>query len=57
MTNQKQFGVWMDTQHAIIVGIENAETGALVVLARIKGEEVTHNSSEKMRTMTNEHCR
>jgi stalled ribosome rescue protein Dom34 len=37
----------MDTHHAIIVGMENAETGALVVLARIKGEEVTHNSSEK----------
>jgi stalled ribosome rescue protein Dom34 len=47
MTNQKQFGVWMDTQHAIVVGRENAGTGAWVVLARIKGEVVTHNSSEK----------
>ena len=47
MTNQKQFGVWMDTHHATVVGIENVETGALGVLAHIAGEEVTHNSSEK----------
>jgi hypothetical protein len=46
MTNQKQFGVWMDTQHATVVG-ENAETGTLVVLAHIKGEEVSPSSSEK----------
>jgi stalled ribosome rescue protein Dom34 len=47
MTNQKQFGVWMDTHHATVVGVENAETGALAVLAHITGEELTHNSSEK----------
>ena len=47
MINQKQFGVWMDTHHAIVVGSDNAGSGALVVLAQIKGEEVTHNSSEK----------
>ena len=27
MTNQKQFGVWMDTHHATVVGNENAGTG------------------------------
>ena len=47
MINQKQFGVWMDTHHAIVVGVENAETGTLAVLAHITGEELTHNSSEK----------
>lgn len=47
MINQKQFGVWMDTHHAIVVGSDNAGSEALVVLAQIKGEEVTHNSSEK----------
>ncbi len=47
MINQKQFGVWMDTHDATIVGSENAGTGALVVIAHIKGEEVTHNTSEK----------
>ena len=47
MINQKQFGVWMDTHHATVVGSDNAGSGTLVVLALIKGEEVTHNSSEK----------
>ncbi len=47
MVNQKQFGVWMDTHHATIVGPENAETGNLVVIAHVKGEDTTQNSSEK----------
>ncbi|MEP7373766.1 MAG: hypothetical protein ABI675_10285 [Chitinophagaceae bacterium] len=47
MINQKQFGVWMDTHHATIVGSENAETGVLVVVAHIKGEEVSPSSSQK----------
>jgi len=46
MNNQKQFGVWMDTHQATVVGNENGN-GALVVLAHIKGEETTQNSSEK----------
>jgi hypothetical protein len=46
MINQKQFGVWMDTHHATIVGSESAGTG-LTVLAHIKGEEVSPSSSEK----------
>ena len=47
MIQQKQFGVWMDTQQAIIVGKEDIETGELKILARTKGEDVTQNSSEK----------
>jgi stalled ribosome rescue protein Dom34 len=47
MINQKQFGVWMDTHHATVVGSENAETGTLVVLAHIKGDEVSPSSSNK----------
>jgi stalled ribosome rescue protein Dom34 len=47
MANQKQFGIWMDTQHATIVGKENMEVGELVVLSHEKGEEVSSNSSEK----------
>ena len=46
MTNQKQFGVWMDTHHATVVGSENADTG-LTVLAHIVGEEVNPSSSNK----------
>ncbi len=47
MNNQKQFGVWMDTHQATIVGKENAESEILTVLAHVNGEELTHNSSEK----------
>jgi stalled ribosome rescue protein Dom34 len=47
MINQKQFGVWMDTHHAIIVGSEDAGTGPLIVLAHTNGEEVTPSSSQK----------
>ena len=46
MINQKQFGVWMDTHHATIVGSENAETG-LTVLAHINGEEINPTPSNK----------
>ena len=47
MTNQKQFGLWMDTHNAIIVGSENGDTGALVIIAHIKGEEVSPTPSQK----------
>ena len=47
MINQKQFGLWMDTHNATIVGNENEETGELVIIAHIKGEEVSPNSNEK----------
>ena len=47
MINQKQFGVWMDTQHATVVGSNDAERETLVVLAHITGEEVSPSSSNK----------
>jgi stalled ribosome rescue protein Dom34 len=47
MIQKKQFGVWLDTQNATIVGTENTETGELVILAQTKGVELTQNSSEK----------
>jgi len=47
MDHQKQFGVWMDTHHATIVGDKNEETGAFTVLAHINGEEVTPSPSNK----------
>ena len=47
MADQKQFGVWMDTHQATIVGKESAESGNLVVIAHTEGQDVTHNSSEK----------
>ena len=47
MNNQKQFGVWMDSHQAAVVGKENIEDGALKVLAHVKGEVNSPNSSEK----------
>ena len=47
MANQKQFGVWMDTQAAVIVGKDMPETETLSVLASVKGEKNSSNSSEK----------
>ena len=47
MVNQKQFGVWMDTHQATVVGSSNPENGELVILAHTNGEVVTHNTSEK----------
>jgi stalled ribosome rescue protein Dom34 len=47
MTNQKQFGVWMDSHNAAIVGKAGTEAGEFVLLAHVKGEQVAPNSSEK----------
>lgn len=45
MSNEKQFGVWMDTYHATIVG--KNEAGDFIVIDHIKGEDTAYNSSEK----------
>ncbi len=47
MANQKQFGVWMDNHQASVVGSESAESETLTVLAHVKGEIISQNSSEK----------
>jgi len=47
MANQKEFGVWMDTQAAVIVGKDMPEAETLSVLASVKGEKSSSNSSEK----------
>ena len=39
MSNQKKFGVWMDTHHATVVGSDDSETDKLTVLAHVTGEE------------------
>ncbi len=46
MNNNKQFGVWMDTHHATVDGIENPDGGEMTVLAHIKGEETSRHSNE-----------
>ena len=47
MNKQKKFGVWMDTQHATVVGSDNTETETLTVLAHIAGEAVSPSPSNK----------
>ena len=54
MTNQKQFGVWMDSHHAAIVGTGNTGSEALVILAHVNGEIISQSASEKN---TNNHER
>jgi len=47
MNNQKQFGIWMDGHNAVVVGNDGAEAKTFTVLAHVKGEEASTNSSEK----------
>ena len=44
--NKKQFGVWLDSRHATIVGKKNVEKGDLIILGHIKYEDHTHHSNE-----------
>lgn len=44
--NKKQFGIWMDSHQAIIVGRENLGSGDFVVLASEKNTGATGNSNE-----------
>ncbi|MEO6539433.1 MAG: hypothetical protein ABIN74_00525, partial [Ferruginibacter sp.] len=45
--DHKQFGVWMDGQHATVVGPHNNEAGSLTVLAHVESEEVSPSPSNK----------
>jgi stalled ribosome rescue protein Dom34 len=44
--NKKQFGVWMDSHHATIVGKEEMEDGDFVVLGSVKNPGASSNSNE-----------
>lgn len=44
--NKKQFGIWMDSNQAIIVGREQTEAGDFVVLAHEKNNSKGSNSNE-----------
>ena len=45
--HKKQFGVWMDTHHATVVGRATAETEDFTVLAVAGNDGAEHNTSEK----------
>lgn len=44
--NKKQFGVWMDSQQATIVGREDTDAGDFIVLGHAKNHGPASNSSE-----------
>lgn len=44
--NKKQFGVWMDTHNAVIIGREDADSGTFVVLGNVKNSGPDGNSNE-----------
>jgi len=44
--NKKEFGVWMDSHQAIIVGRENVESGEFVVLGHANNAGPEGNSNE-----------
>jgi stalled ribosome rescue protein Dom34 len=45
--NKKQFGVWMDSHHATLVGKENADTEDFVILCNTENKVPESKSSEK----------
>lgn len=45
--NKKQFGVWMDSHHAVITGRENVDTGNFVILGHAENAGAESNSNEK----------
>jgi len=44
--NKKQFGVWMDSEHATIVGKENSENEDFIIIDHVKNNGPNRNSSE-----------
>lgn len=44
--NKKQFGVWMDSQNATVIGRENIDTGNFIVLGHAKNGGAQSNSNE-----------
>ena len=45
--NKRQFGIWMDSHHATVVGRANADTEDFTVLAVAGNAGAEHNTSEK----------
>ena len=45
--NKKLFGVWMDSHNATIVGREDNENGAFIILGHVKNAGPDNNSNEK----------
>lgn len=46
MTHKKQFGIWMDTHHATVVGRQDVDSGDFVVINHVENKGAARNSSE-----------
>lgn len=46
MNNQLKFGVWMDSQQAVIVGSDGSEEGILEIKTKVNGEEISPSGNE-----------
>lgn len=44
--NKKQFGIWMDSQNATVVGRAQVDTGNFVIIAHAKNKSKGGNSNE-----------
>lgn len=44
--SKKQFGVWMDSHHATIVGRKNIDSGEFILLSHVKNENTKSHSNE-----------
>jgi len=44
--HKKQFGIWMDSQHATIVGRKNIDSGEFIILGHAKIDNPSGNSNE-----------
>ena len=44
--SKKQFGVWMDSHHAAVVGSEDIDTGVFKIIGHVKSNGVESNSNE-----------
>lgn len=47
LKTNKQFGVWMDSHHATVVGMKTPDVEMFEILEHIKNVDSTGNSSEK----------
>ena len=54
--NKKQFGVWMDTNHATVVGRANADTEDFTVLLLQEMPGLNIIPVKKTNIMMKEHC-
>ena len=45
--NKKQFGVWMDSRNATVVGRTNVDNGDFIVMGHVENNGADSNSNEK----------